>query len=163
MRRVYTLARRWWCLCMVLFGYKWSLYHRGFVTSISCLCHDLNWSIFFFVVMWNLVLNVVISWRCCDCSIIREKNLLRLIQLWMVKLSAISGEIYGVPFVGFLFMIELSSSIRWSLIGIGTSVIIVLLMRGRLTRSMLYHKDVYRIEHSVVDVVVLFRADVLSD
>ena len=89
--------------------------------------------------------------------------LLGLLQLWMVKLSMISGETYGVPFVGFLFVIELSSSVRWSLRGIGTSVIIVLLMRGKLTRSMLYHKDVYRIEHSLVDVIVLFRADVLLD
>ena len=131
------------------------------VTSISCLCHDLIWSIFSFVLMWNLVLKVVVSWRCCDCSIIREHLLIKLLQLWMLKSRAISGEIYGVPFVGFLIMIELSLSIIWSLIGIGTSVIIVLLMRGRLTRLMLYHKDVYRVEHSLVNMIVLSRADVL--
>ena len=110
MRRDYTFTCCWWCLCMVLVGYKWSLHHIGFVTSISCLCHDLNWSIFSFVVMWNLVLNVVVSWRCCDCSIIRKYFLLGLLHLWMVKLSAISGETYGVPFVGFLFMIKLSNN-----------------------------------------------------
>ena len=166
MRRVYILSRRWLCFCMVLFGYKWPNTTEDLSLSSNTrkfLCYSLNLSIFSFVVMWILVLNVVVSWRCCECSIIREHFLLGLLQLWMVKLSMISGETYGVPFVGFLFVIELSSSVRWSLRGIGTSVVIVLLMRGKLTRSMLYHKDVYRIEHSLVDVIVLFRADVLLD
>ena len=88
---------------------------------------------------------------------------LGLLQLWMVKFSALSGEIYGVPFVGFLFMIAFSSSVRLSLIGIGTSIFIALLMRGRLTRLMMYYKDKHCAGHTLANVIVLYRADVLSD
>ena len=151
MRRDYILSRRWLCFCMVLFGYKWSLHHRGFVTSISCLYHVLN-----------MALNVDPSWSCCVYSIIQEHLSLGLLQLWMVKTSALTGETCGVPFVIFLFLIELSSSVKWSLIGIDTSVIIVLLIRRKSIRSMMYHKDAYSVEYSLVDAIVLSRADVLS-
>ena len=44
----------------------------------------------------------------------------------MVEFSALSGETYSVPFVGFLFMITFSSSAILSLTGIRTSVLIII-------------------------------------
>ena len=81
----------------------------------------------------------------------------------MVEYSAPSRETYDVSFDGFPFMTTFSSSARLSLIGIGTSVLIALLMRGRSTRLVLYNKDAYLVEHSLVNVTVLSCADIPSD
>ena len=80
-----------------------------------------------------------------------------------MEFSALSGETYGVSFDGFLFMIVFSLSVLLSLIGIGTSVLIALLMRERSTRLMLYYKYLYCVEHTLVNAIFLSRADVLSD
>ena len=81
----------------------------------------------------------------------------------MVECGALSGETYGVLFVGFLFMIAFSSSARLLLIGIATSIFIVLLTKGRCTSLVLYCKDVHFLKHSLVNVIILSRASIPID